>query len=89
MPQFAAEVLFLSPGHAAKAQVALAAKGIVCEIDPDLHDPAGTDYRWAMVSGEIEVTDENEIGNWFIGIVGPFQGDVLEWGFGPPWKIRD
>jgi hypothetical protein len=89
MPQFAAEVLFLSPVHAAEAQVALATKGIVCEIDPDFRDPAGTDYRWAMVSGETKIIDEIAIGNWLIDLVGPFAGDVLEWHFGPPWKIRD
>jgi hypothetical protein len=81
MRKFAAEVLFRGSDHAAKAQVALAAKGIVCEIDPDLRDPAGTDYRWAMVSGETEVTDENAIGIWLHDIVGPFEGDVIEWGF--------
>jgi hypothetical protein len=85
--QFAAEVLFLSPAHVAKAQVALAAKGLTCEIDPDLVDPH-TDYVWTMVSGETELEDEDDIGNWLIHIVSPFEGDVIEWGFGPGWKIR-
>jgi hypothetical protein len=40
-----------------------------------------------MVTGTTELA-ELEIGGWVSGIVGPLGGDVVEWGYGEPWKIR-
>jgi hypothetical protein len=40
-----------------------------------------------MVTGTTELA-ELEISGWVSGIVGPLGGDVVEWGYGEPWKIR-
>ena len=87
--QFAAEILFPNADSVMRAKAALCAVSCICEIDSDLRDPAGMPYVWTMVSGKTELEDEDDVRSWLVHIVGPFEGDVIEWGFGPPWKIRD
>jgi len=84
--RFAAEVLFLDPNDVPRARKALAAVGCEYAIDPDAHDPYSAAV-FGMVTGTTELA-ELEIGGWVSGIVGPLGGDVVEWGYGEPWKIR-
>jgi hypothetical protein len=85
--RFAAEVIFPNPCALAAAAVALAKLELACKRDPDARDPAGTDYVWAMVSGSTELA-EDAIAEWLSPLVWPFGGDIVEWGYGEPWKVR-
>jgi hypothetical protein len=87
MKRFAAEVLFLDPSKVPRAVEALAAVDLEYEIDHDAIDPCGPTV-FGMVTGNTEL-DEGDIAGWLQIIVGPFTGDVVEWGYGLPWKIRD
>jgi hypothetical protein len=82
---FACEVLFLSPNDVARATEALAAVGCKYEIDPDANGDPPTVF--GMVTGTTELA-ENAIGDWLLDILWPLGGDVVEWSYGPPWKIR-
>jgi hypothetical protein len=88
LKRFAAEVIFPDPATLADATVALAKLGLDCKRDPDARDPAGTDYVWAMVSGSTELA-EDAIADWLAPLVRPFGGDIVEWRYGEPWKVRD
>jgi hypothetical protein len=85
MPKFAAEVLFLDPADVAHATEALAAVGCDYTIDRD----AIGDYPtvFGIVTGTTELK-QDAIGDWLLDILGPLGGDTVEWGYGPPWKIR-
>jgi hypothetical protein len=74
MSQFEAEVLF-PHADAARAVETLAAIGCTYDINTDIADE---DYVFGWARGAIEL-DEMEIGDWLIGIVEPFGGDVIEW----------
>jgi hypothetical protein len=87
MKRFAAEVLFLDPNDVPRATAALAAAGCDYAIDYDAIDPCGPTV-FGMVTGATELA-EGDIGQWLTDIVDPFGGDVVEWGYGEPWKIRD
>jgi hypothetical protein len=87
MKRFAAEVLFLDPNKVPRAVEALAAVDLEYEIDHDAVDPCGPTV-FGMVVGNTELP-EGDIGAWLAGIVWPLGGDVVEWSYGPPWKIRD
>jgi hypothetical protein len=84
---FAAEVLFLDPADVPRARKALAAVNCEYTIDPDAHDPY-SDAVFGMVTGTSSL-EQGGIGDWLARIVGPHGGDVVEWGYGEPWKIRD
>jgi hypothetical protein len=86
MQRFACEVLFLNPADVPRATAALAAVGCTYTVDPD----ATGDYPtvFGMATGESEL-DEAELGDWVATIVEQYGGDVVEWRYGAPWKIRE
>lgn len=86
MKHFEAEVLFLNPDDVPHAQEALAAVGCKYTVDP----AATADFPtvFGIVSGMSELA-ENDIGTWLMDIVWLLGGDVVEWRYGAPWKIRD
>jgi hypothetical protein len=86
--RFAAEVIFPNPAALDDAAIALAKLELTCKRDPDARDPAGTDCVWAMVSGITDLA-ENTITDWLDPLVQPFGGDIVEWKYGEPWKVRD
>jgi hypothetical protein len=86
MKRFAAEALFLNPNDVPVAAAALAAAGCKFEIDPDATSDPPTVF--GMITGTSELAEE-DIGGSLQGIVWPLGGDVVEWSYGPPWKIRD
>jgi hypothetical protein len=84
--QFAAEVLFLHPDDVPPAAEALAAAGCDFKVIPEAIDPCGpTVFGW--ITGETELA-QDAIGAWLGGIVEPFRGDVVEWGYGSPWPLQ-
>jgi hypothetical protein len=85
--RFAAEVLFLNPSDIPRIVEALAAVNCELEIDRDAIDDCGPTV-FGMVIGVTEL-DENKIGTWLGRILWPLGGDVVQWRFGPPWKIAD
>jgi hypothetical protein len=87
MKRFAAEVLFLDPNDVPRATAALIAVDCEYEVDHDAIDPYGPTV-FGMVTGTTEL-GEVEVGHWVGDIVGPLGGDVVEWRYGEPWKIRD
>jgi hypothetical protein len=84
MKRFAAEVLFLNPDDVAAAAAALAAVDCEFEIDHDAIDDYGPTV-FGTVSGATTL-DENEIGDWLSSIISQHGGDVVEWGYGEPWR---
>jgi hypothetical protein len=87
MKRFAAEVLFPDPNDVPRAVEALAAVDCEYEIDWNVIDPEGPTVT-GMVTGTTEL-DEAKIGAWLGTIVIPVGGDVVEWSYGEPWKIRE
>jgi hypothetical protein len=85
---FAAEILFCSPDHATRGTVALAKVNCAFTVDPELRDPCGEPCVWGMATGETEL-DLDALSSWLNEIVRPLGGDLIEWGYGPAWKIRD
>ena len=84
--RFAAEIIFPNPAALDDAAAALAALGLDCKRDPDAIDLESS-YAWAMVSGSTELA-EDAIAEWLSPLVWPFGGDIVEWGYGEPWKVR-
>jgi hypothetical protein len=85
--RFAAEVLFLNPNDVPRATEALAAVDCEFEINHQACDPYGPTMFGTLV-GTTEL-DEDELGNWLLDTVRPLGGDVVEWGYGEPWKIAE
>jgi hypothetical protein len=84
--KFAAEVLIRDPADVPRVRAALADIGCTYVIDADANgDPPTT---FGMVIGTTELK-QDDIGPWLSGIVWPVGGDVVEWGYGEPWKIRE
>jgi hypothetical protein len=88
MKRFAAEVLFPNPKDVPGAQAALAAVNCKCEVDLDAID-LDSSTVFTTISGSTTIADERELANWLINIISPYDGDIVEWSFGEPWKIRD
>jgi hypothetical protein len=87
MKHFAADVVFPNAAAAADAAVALAELNLDCAVNPDVVDIHSA-YVWVMITGVTKLA-ELEIGDWLSKIVGPLGGDVSEWAYGEPWKIRE
>jgi len=84
--QFKAEILFLDPADVPRATEALAAVNCNYEVDPNAIDDYPTVF--GMVIGETALALD-ELSDWLMRIVEPLGGDVVEWNYGEPWKIRD
>jgi hypothetical protein len=78
--RFAAEVLFPNPADVPAAAAALAAVDCEYETDYDAIDDYSNSV-FGMVTGTTEL-DVDELGRLLTDVVGPFGGDVLEWGCG-------
>jgi hypothetical protein len=85
MKRFAAEVLFPNPNNVPRATEALAAVDCEFEVDHDAIDDDGPTV-FGMVTGMTKL-DENDIGKWLFSVINRFGGDVVQWGYGGPWKI--
>jgi hypothetical protein len=77
--RFEAKVLFLDLADVSRATEALAMFDCEVEIDHDAIDDHGPTV-FGMVTGTTEL-GEDDLGDWLVSIVGPFGGDVVEWGF--------
>ena len=78
--RFTAEVLFLKPNDVPRAIEALAAADCEFEYNPDAIDDCGPTV-FGTVTGTTELLDgERAFHDWLVGIIGPFSGDVCEWG---------
>ena len=87
MPKrFAAEVLIRDPADVLRVREALAAVGCAYVIDADANGDPPTVFGMAVGSTELK---QDDIGSWLLGIVWSVGGDVVEWAYGEPWKIRD
>ena len=78
MRRFSAEILFLDPDDVPRAIEALVAVGCEFELNPDAIDECGPTV-FGNVTGMTEL-DEDDIGQWVLNIIEPFNGDVVEWG---------
>jgi hypothetical protein len=78
LKSFSAEILFLDPDKMSPALAALTAAGCTFTPKPELIDPCGPTV-WFEVTGATKL-DEGELGNWLLDIVGPHEGDAVEWG---------
>jgi hypothetical protein len=87
MQRFAAEVLFLDPADVPCATEALAAANCEFAIDHDAIDEYGPTV-FGMLTGTTEL-DLHPLGDWLLDLVRPLGGDVVEWAYGQPWKIRE
>jgi hypothetical protein len=85
--RFCAEVLLANFNRVAPAAEALAAAGCEYEIDHDAIDPDGQAV-FGLVTG-VSSLPEGEIGLWLAGVLRGCGADIVEWGYGEPWKIRD
>jgi hypothetical protein len=83
--KFAAEVLILDPADVPRVQAALAAAGCTYVIDTDATADWPTVFGMAIGTTELK---QDDIGSWLSDIVWPVGGDVVEWAYGEPWKIR-
>ena len=87
MPKrFAAEVLIRDPADVPHVRAVLATVGCTYVIDTDANGDPPTTFGMAIGSTELK---QDDIGSWLLGIVWPVGGDVVEWSYGEPWKIRD
>jgi len=86
MPKrFAAEILVRDIADLPRVRAALAAVGCSYEIDTDANGDPPTVF--GMVTGTTELK-QDAIGDWLLDIVWPVGGNVVEWSYGEPWKIR-
>jgi hypothetical protein len=84
MKPFACEVLFQEGANVTAAAAALAAASCKYETDPDARDPY-SDAVFGMVTGTTE-RDLDALSSWLSDILRPHSGEVLEWGYGEPWR---
>jgi hypothetical protein len=84
--KFAAEILIRDPVDVPRVRKALATVGCTYVIDVDANGDPPTTFGMAIGTTELK---QDDIGPWLSGIVWPVGGDVIEWGYGEPWKIRD
>lgn len=85
---FDAEVLFYGSDNVARGTEALKKVSCNLEVIPDLKDPEGEPYVWTWVTGSSELA-QGDIGSWLCDVLRGCDADILEWGYGPPWQIRD
>ena len=86
--QFACEIVITDPGDVPPIIAALAKEGMTFEREPDAKDPySDAIFGFALGASMLPV---NEIGDMVLGIIdrlGHMGGDVVEWGYGPKWKL--
>jgi hypothetical protein len=70
---------FPRPNDVPRAIEALGAVDCEFEYDPDTIDDFGPTVS-GTITGTTEL-DEDEIGDWLMGIIKPFRGLLVEWGF--------
>jgi hypothetical protein len=85
--RFCAEVLLANFNRVAPAAEALAAAGCEYEIDHDAIDPDGPAV-FGLITG-VSSLPEGEIGLWLTSVLRGCGADIVEWGYGEPWKIGD
>jgi hypothetical protein len=84
---FAAEVLFFDKKDVPDAVKTLGEVDCDLRIDPDVKDPFGPTV-FGMVTGTTKL-EIHELGDWLRKVLRPVGGDLVEWAYGPPWKIGD
>jgi hypothetical protein len=78
--EFQAEVLFANTFVVPSAAIEmLKTHGLRYEVIPT-EDP-NEQTAFGMISGWTAL-DEKDVGAWIYGVIAPYGGDVVEWGFG-------
>jgi hypothetical protein len=85
MPKFACEVLFRESGDPCGASRALREAGCSYHVDP--FAVAEWPIQFGFVEGISELP-ETDLGDFVHSIIAPYDGEALEWAYGPRWEIE-